>query len=358
MIKFLHAADLHLDTTFSGGGAERRQEQRQMVTELLELADAQTCDLVLLAGDLFEGENVYPETRAALRRALAACRAQIFIAPGNHDYLWRGSPYVTDQWPENVHIFKESAIEAVTIRDLGCRVYGAGFTNAHMGGLLTGFRTEQDGLFNLMVLHGDAATADSAYNPITKAEIEESGLDYLALGHIHLREAPHTVGKTTYAWPGCPMGRGFDETGEKGVYIGTLDQSGCKLTFHPLSVRKYEDLEVRADGNALESILAKLPENTENDIYRITLTGQSDPTDIAALRDALEPRFYKLILRDRTEPLLDLWEGAGENTLRGQFLARLQAQLGGADDETQRKIRLAAKIGLAALEGRDEVIDA
>ena len=77
MIKFLHAADLHLDTTFSGGGAERRQEQRQMVTELLELADAQTCDLVLLAGDLFEGENVYPETRAALRRALATYKRDI-----------------------------------------------------------------------------------------------------------------------------------------------------------------------------------------------------------------------------------------------------------------------------------------
>ena len=97
-----------------------------------------------------------------------------------------------------------------------------------------------------MVLHGDAVNNQSPYNYISKAEIAGSGLDYLALGHIHAASGLLTEGRTAYAWPGCAMGRGFDELGEKGVYLGTLDASGCKLEFCPLSGRKYEILTVPA----------------------------------------------------------------------------------------------------------------
>ena len=75
MIKFLHTADLHLDAPFAAlspeQAAARRQEQRELLTELAEAANTHDCDLVLLAGDLFDSAGASDETLLALRRALA-----------------------------------------------------------------------------------------------------------------------------------------------------------------------------------------------------------------------------------------------------------------------------------------------
>ena len=99
MIKFLHAADLHLDSPFSGlspeRAAQRRKEQRALLSELVELSNAHGCELMLLAGDLFDSDNAYPDTLEALARAFAGCSAQIVIAPGNHDCAADGSAYKT-----------------------------------------------------------------------------------------------------------------------------------------------------------------------------------------------------------------------------------------------------------------------
>ena len=180
MIKFLHTADLHLDAPFAAlspeQAAARRQEQRELLTELAEVANTHDCDLVLLAGDLFDSAGASDETLLALRRALASIRAPVFISPGNHDCLLPGSAYLTERWPENVHIFKTDAIEAVELPEKQLRVYGAGFTARHERPLLEGFRAKADGWTNLMVLHGDATQAASPYNPITPEQLAASGL--------------------------------------------------------------------------------------------------------------------------------------------------------------------------------------
>ena len=127
MIKFLHAADLHLDAPFSAlspeQAAARRQEQRALLTDLAEAANAQDCDVVLLAGDLFDSSSASEQTLLALRRALASIHAPVFISPGNHDCLLPGSAYLTESWPENVHIFKTDTIEAVELPEKDLRVY-------------------------------------------------------------------------------------------------------------------------------------------------------------------------------------------------------------------------------------------
>ena len=117
MLKILHAADFHLDSPFSGltadQAAQRRRELRQLPARLARLVREEGADLVLLPGDLFDGERVYPETVDALARALGDMAVPVFIAPGNHDYLSPQSPYARDIWPGNVHIFTAPALEAV-----------------------------------------------------------------------------------------------------------------------------------------------------------------------------------------------------------------------------------------------------
>ena len=205
-----------------------------------------------------------------------------------------------------------------------------------------------------MVLHGDATQAASPYNPITPEQLAASGLAYLALGHIHQASGLLRCGSTCYAWPGCAMGRGFDELGQKGAYLGEVSDSGVRLDFLPLHGRSYEILRVEAGDDAFAAVTAALPEDTQNDIYRVILTGEAEPVETAALQAALAPRFYALTIRDETRPRRALWEGTEEDTLRGLFLQALKAQYDAAQTEAdRRRIALAARCGCAAMDGRE-----
>lgn len=353
MIKLIHAADFHLDAAFSAlspeQAAQRRREQRSALEALAALC--QDCELVLLAGDLFDSAHVYRDTVDALKAFFAAVPAEIFIAPGNHDCLAAGSPYLTEFWGENVHIFRSPHIERVHLERLHCDVYGAAFTAPEMPSLLRGFRVEDPAAVNLMVLHGDLQP-NSAYNPISPEDIAASGLDYLALGHVH-SGAVRRFGPTTCAWPGCLMGHGFDECGQKGLYCIAVSKAACSCEFLPLPARKYEILSVEAGDDPLAAILAALPADTKNDCYRIILTGEADPPRIDALEAALGDRFFNLSIRDRTFPRRSLWDGAGEDTLRGHFLQNLKAQYDRADEAQRRRLSLAARLVTALMDGRD-----
>ena len=91
MIRILHAADLHLDSPFAAmppqKAAARRADQRELLLRLTAACNERNCDLLLLAGDLFDSDQVYRETAELLVKALGACRAKVFIAPGNHDFF-------------------------------------------------------------------------------------------------------------------------------------------------------------------------------------------------------------------------------------------------------------------------------
>ena len=89
-IRFLHAADLHLDSPFDGLppelAARRRKEQREILPRLVRLVQKHRCQAILLPGDLFDGERVYPETVETVETMLRTCGVPVFIAPGNHDF--------------------------------------------------------------------------------------------------------------------------------------------------------------------------------------------------------------------------------------------------------------------------------
>ncbi len=357
MLTIIHGADFHLDSPFSGLSpqlaAQRRQGQRQLLTRLAELTRERQADFLLLSGDLFDGEQIYRDTTEALSAALADLPCPVLIAPGNHDYYSARSPYATTSWSENVHIFSTGSVEAVDFPAQNTVVYGAAFTAPHLStSPLLSFSAPSDGKFHIMTLHG-ALDGDS-YGPISQDMIAQSGLHYLALGHVHQHSGLLRAGATPYAYSGCPQGRGFDELGDKGVLCITLEGDGCHSEWVPLSQNRYQisTLDVSDVDNIEAHITAALPQDTQGDSYRIRLTGATaQRVDLAQLSRALSPRFSSLELRDLTRPTRDIWQGKGEDNLRGLFLAEMAA-LGA---ETDDSLQLALKYGLAALEQREDI---
>ena len=358
MLKIIHGADFHLDSPFSGltpeRAAQRRRELRELPGRLARLAREEGADLVLLSGDLLDSDRVYQETAQALVRALGDMPCPVFLAPGNHDFWSPRSPYAALDWPEQVHIFRSPRMEGVELPGLNCTVWGRAFLSPHQEeGPLTGFRAPEDGRIHLGCLHGDLAP-QSAYGPISQEEIAGSGLTYLALGHIHQRTELQRTGNTFWAYPGCPEGRGFDETGEKGVLCVEAEPGAVSARLIPLCRRRYELLTVdlTGAGDPLSAIRAALPGDAGEHIFRILLTGEGERPDLAALEQVLAPLCFGVSLRDRTRLPLDLWKRRDEDTLTGLFLREMW-ELCRQDPDDQR-LQLAARYGLAALENREE----
>ena len=364
-LKILHAADFHLDTPFEGLPEEktrqRRTEQRMLLLSLAELARSERVDLILLPGDLVDGEKVFFETENAMARAFGSVACPVVIAPGNHDCFTQNSIYSRTKLPDNVYIFKKNEIECLEFDEIGARVFGAAFTDRYSRPLLESFHAERyPGTLNLLCLHGEVDVRESRYNPVSSRQLAESGIDYAAFGHIHKGSGLLKAGDTYYAWPGCPEGRGFDETGARFVNIVEIDRDSREVALRKASIarRRYEILDVDISGaEPILAIHSVLPDDTQNDIYRIILKGETDGSaDAAMLRNSLEGLFFHLQIRDETVLARDIWEKAGNDTLRGLFLARMKERYDSAANEEERSgTEQAARWGLAALDKREGV---
>ena len=349
-LKILHSADWHLDSPFVGFSEQQRellqQAQRKIPGKIAELCRKEDCDMVLLAGDLFDGE-AKRETLELLKRELENCGVPVLIAPGNHDFCGDGSLWQKETWPENVFVFT-GELESVTIQGLNCRIYGAAFRSMDCPSLLEGFRAQGDEAYCIAVLHGDPLQRNSPYNPITNAQVRNSSLDYLALGHVH-KAGLFRSGETLCAWPGCPMGRGWDETGEKGVCIVTIDQETA-VQARSLHLPRFFDLEAEIHGDPFEAVEAVLPAVPGDDFYRVTLTGSGD-VDLEQLRGEFAD-FPNLELRDKTEPPVEVWADTDQDTLEGIYFGMLRKAMEEAP-ENARQIQLAAEISRKILSGRE-----
>lgn len=345
MVKIIHAADLHLDSAFTALGDEqaafRRAHQRELVQKIIEIGNEEQVDLILLSGDLFDGKNSYFETVQILSEAFAKSRAQIFISPGNHDPYNSASPYLSAHFSENVHLFTKENVEKVEFANYN--VYGAAFTSMSCEkSLMEGFVAEE-GKINIMVLHGEVTSSASKNNPISREQIEKSNLDYLALGHVHSHKGVERAGKTFYAYPGTPEGRGFDECGDKGILIGTVSESGVNLEFRKISPYTYEERYID-----IKELDKSVPEEARCEVCRMILTGSAENVDIDEIESKYKNRFYKLSVIDRTCVPYDVWAALNEDSVKGMFLRKLKES--GADEEV---INLAAEYGISAIENRE-----
>jgi DNA repair exonuclease SbcCD nuclease subunit len=209
-----------------------------------------------------------------------------------------------------------------------------------------------------MCIHGEYGNRESLYNPVSEEKIAGSGLDYLALGHIHKASGLLKTGGTYVSWPGCPEGRGFDETGVKYVNIIDLEKGSCSLSQISISSRKYEILYVDVtDTDPVLAIHSSIPDETVKDVYRIILRGETDEfLDLNRIKRSLSDLFFEYRIKDETRLKRNIWESAGDDSLRGLFLSKMMKRYDSAKTESEKKaIESSVRWGLAAIDNAEEV---
>ena len=364
-IKLLHAADLHLDSAFESlppeKAKERRQGQREILFKLAEAALRNAVDAVLLCGDVFNGVENDRTTERDFCRAMSALPCPVLVAPGNHDPYTAYSMWETVHLPENVYVFRNEEIEGVELPGVHARFWGAGFQTAFCRPLLRDFQApeKRQDIPDIMVLHADVGTGESAYNGISREDILKSGMDYVALGHIHTGTPLKLAGEVAYAYPGCTEGRGFDETGEKGALLVTISDAGVSAEFLPLGGVRYEIVKVNVGGGEpVKAILNAAAGMSTRDSLRVILTGECDELpDVAKIRKELESCFGELQIMDETVPKRNIWAQLGQDTLSGIFLTKLKKVYDGAKTDREREVaELAVRFGLEAMGNGGEML--
>ena len=371
MIKLIHAADIHLDSPFAMLDLQkselRRQELRSSFDALINLAYSTRANLMIISGDLFNSAYVTHETLSMITRGFESipdCR--IVIAPGNHDPAGEGGVYKKIKFSDNVYVFDSSEISSFDFPEINCTVYGYAFISNRMEKFPVLTPPELDKTrINILAAHADMTSPISPYAPLSERELESLGFDYAALGHIHNFEGVKTlVCGGYYAYSGCLEGRGFDETGEKGVITARLEKSQDKLAFEskfvPFSKRMYitHTLDVTGcESNAaiLAVIEAAIKEAKYNDTHAVKfiLTGLLEPS-LRVFTHYLEKQINSLFLlkiEDNTLPLYECASLKNDPSIRGALFDKLRPLLE-SDDQNQREIAsMALRYGLIALEG-------
>ena len=266
MIRFIHAADIHLDSPLKGLANRHNlptdkilAATRDALVNLVTLALDQNVDFVLLAGDIYDGDPEDLKANFHFNQQMGRLNQnniKVVMITGNHDAKSKISKplsppknltILSAHQPESCEITKEGEVIAI--------IHGQGFLNqAETRNLASTYPAPVAGKLNIGILHTslDGREGHANYAPTTTNELINKGYSYWALGHVHTREVVHE--KPYIIFPGNIQGRHIRETGAKGCYLVTFnDNSEAQLEFKPLDVFRWEAITVNLDGIEEES---------------------------------------------------------------------------------------------------------
>jgi exonuclease SbcD len=255
-MKFVHAADPHLDSPMKGLAAYPgapveavRGATRQAFESLVELCIAERADLLLIAGDVYDGDAQDFSTGLYLRAQLARLRdegVEVVIIRGNHD---AASVITRSLKLPGIHVLSHDEPESIVLENAGAVVHGQSFaTRAVTANLAAGYPAPLPGMVNIGLLHtclGGYAEHES-YAPCRLDELVARGYDYWALGHVHERVVLHTDPHVVFA--GNLQGRHMRECGAKGVTVVEIADDEVTLRHHTLDHVRWSRARVDAGG--------------------------------------------------------------------------------------------------------------
>ena len=320
MIRFIHAADLHLDTPFSGIEktskelAEKlRQAPYDSLANIVDLAIERTVDFVLFSGDLYNTKRINIKAQSLFieqMNRLNSADIKVFVIRGNHDYLTESEHSLTLPFPDNVYTFGADVSTHIIETRQNQRV------------AITGFSYETQWVFNRKIqaypkrepnvnlhigmLHGSAdsiTSTEANYAPFTLRELQEKNYDYWALGHIHQRQelAPNIH------YPGNIQGLHKNEVGEKGCLLIEWDDHNQQTEFIPTApiIWQSVDLDISSMEHVAELFEALRGEmenlsKKEEKLIHLTLKSNEDYNE-KLIELIQEPTFNEQMTRQMND---------------------------------------------------------
>lgn len=400
--KFLHVADIHLDSplrglsAYEGAPAERlRAATREAFVKIIDLAIEEDVAFLVIAGDLYDGDWRDYNTGLYFSNQMGRLRDKripVYLIDGNHD----AASVMTKalQLPDNVHKFSSRKAETFRIEELQVALHGRSFAKrAEEENLVSSYPEPVPGWLNIGVLHTslDGISEHATYAPCSQAQLQAKGYQYWALGHVHehrvVSEAPHIV------FPGNPQGRHIRETGPRGVVLANVDDGEIRIERRWTDVLRWHRMEadVSEAGDFDEAVgevrrqLEALMDNQDDDLpaaVRVELTGATAAHGALIAREAhLRPDILaqavalggdsiwieKVKLRIRpaldaeargmeSGALSDLEELLAEASKDDSFLAELRTELTEATGRMDAEVRQSEELA-AMHDGRlDELI--
>ena len=354
MMKFIHCADIHLDSKIEANlptakSRERKREILQTFIELCRFAAENQVTAVIIAGDLFDTNTCSPVTCDAVLGAIAKAKDVDFLyLCGNHD---AGRVLSEQEIPQNLKFFKDEwtsftygnvVISGAVLTDFNCRnIYGS-------------LCLESDAL-NIVTMHGQVAkTVGEDF--VHLGELANKNIDYLALGHEHSFKEGKLDKRGKWCYCGCLEGRGFDESGQKGFVMIDTDEKGLKYSFVPTNGRRIEVVDCDISGlsdfsQMLEKIDQTLVDVPETAMVKVNLVGRV-PTgarkDLLYFQKELNSRFYFAKLKDKTSLEINPETYKNDVSLKGEFI-RIALESGLAQEQIDRIL----ECGLSALIGME-----
>ena len=369
--RFVHAADLHIDSPFRGlRDVDRRVADRlhestfQAFENLLDLCIDEQVDFVVIAGDVYDGAD--RSVRAQLRfhrglRRLAEEGLPVFVAHGNHDPL---DGRISDlKWPDSIHIFGPEP-EWATVESDGeaiAAIQGMSYPTREMrDNLVSRFTPPPDGsIFTIGLLHANVGgnPDHDNYAPCTVDDLKLTGLDYWALGHVHTRQTLRRQ-NPAIVYPGNLQGRHPNESGPRGCLVVDVDEHGMPQTrFRALDVVRWEQASVQIDEiGTIDGLMAAAQQKLDDlsaraegrdVICSLTLNGRGPLHAELSGPDALDqllgeirltatesPWVWVERITGNTHPPLDLDARADDDDFLGAVLRNAAAY---SEDENSRK---------------------
>lgn len=295
MFKFLHAADIHLDSPmhkledYEGAPVSGlRGATRRAFENLVELAITEEVAFVLIAGDLYDGD--WKDYNTGLHfvsqmRKLREADIPVCLIAGNHDAASRITK--TLRLPEGVHLFPPDKPDTLRLEKPDVAIHGQSFASPSVKRDLSAkYPSPIKGCFNIGLLH-TCATGREDHEPYAPCKIEElqtKGYDYWALGHVHQQEV--LLEDPLVIFPGNTQGRHVRETGPKGCMLVEVDNRGrAKARFRTLDVARWFVVEVDASASGtgwdvLDLVMDRLERLQEENqalplVVRIRIKGES-----------------------------------------------------------------------------------
>lgn len=335
-MRFLASADLHI----------RKKEDCALLARILQTAKDTACGAVLLGGDLLDSPFIDDQTESALLTLLGAAPCPVFLVAGNHDPLEVTAFY--RKLPQGVYCFP-AAITAVTLAQ-GVRLFGySAPREQNPEHLLAGFTAPSGGV-NILLAHGQTDGGRGSFQPLSAEELIHANLQLAVVGHIHKGEQ-RMVGDCHLLVPGIPEGRGWDETGEKWVYVIDADPvGGICIEACSVAERWYMEYPVDlTDCNEPAEMLAKM-ESTEISagvIGRLILVGSVAESPAPAIQIYTEK--YGREVKDQTDTFGSVEVLREQNTLQGAFVRKAMAEIQQAAPADRPRLEAALQLGLRAL---------